>query len=169
MKVLTLLLALAFLIPQGHAATGLKEIIETYQYNVTVEWDQKNEAELEKFESEFRNNVIILIQSGHSSDAIIQEALSEIKDERVKKDLAEVMNLFKNKDISQEEAIDLLAFQAENMSHKGASWSTVTKIIVGVVITYAVLKSLMFVIYFWDTETTDCSKLGTCSTPPKPE
>ena len=136
---------------------------------MTVEWDQKNEAQLEIFESEFRDNVTALIRSGHTPDAIIQEALNEIKDEKLKNDLTEVVSLYQRKDISHEEAIDLLATQAQNMDLKGASWSTVTKVIVGVVIMYAVLKSLMFVIYFWDTETTDCSVLQNCSTPPKPE
>lgn len=166
MRTLSLILGLVFFTQSSYAATGLKEALDQYHYNITVEWDQQNADQLNSFEEELKSNIEELIQKGHSPEALMNEAVSLLKDEALKEDLSEILS--KRDSVSKEELTSLLQQKADSMHAKGASWNAVTKIILGVVIGYVVLKALMLTIYFWDTEPVDCTTQD-CSPPPKPE
>lgn len=165
MKILSLILGFVFFSQASYASTGLKDALEQYHYNITVEWDQKDADQLNQYEEQLKSNINTLLEQGHSPEALMNEAVSLLKDEALKEDVLSIIN---NKNVSKEELISLLQQKANSMHAQGASWNAVTKIILGVVIGYVVLKGLMLVIYFWDTEPVDCT-VQDCSPPPKPE
>lgn len=146
-KILASVLSFIFLTGNSFAATGFKEIIQEYQYEVTVEWDQQDKEFLKNAEDKMISGVESLLASGASPEDLMNEALTLIPDEKLKEDLKITL-----KNYSKEQLISFLDQNADRMALQGSSWSTVGKILVGVVVTYAVLKLLMIIIIYSDTD-----------------
>ncbi len=152
MKILTTFLILCFLSSNSFAATGFKELFENYQYAVTVEWDQQDQVFLKNEENKFINGIDLLVQNGHSTEEIIIESLELIHDKNLRNEIEEALKLFGSKNISKNQLLTILDQNAVAMSQQGSSWSTIGKILVGAVVTYGVLKLLMIIIIYSDTD-----------------
>lgn len=146
-KILASVLSFIFLTGNSFAATGFKELIQEYQYEVTVEWDQQDKEFIKNAEDKMISGVEALLKSGASPEDLMNEALTLIPDEKLKADLKVTL-----KNYSKDQLISFLDQNADRMALQGSSWSTVGKILVGVVVTYAVLKLLMIIIIYSDTD-----------------
>lgn len=146
MKFLTTFLVLCFLSGNSFAATGFKDLFQNYQYAVTVEWDQHDKDFLEAEEQKFSKGIEILLQSGHSTQDIVNDSLTMIHDENLRNEIKEALSLYGDNKISKDQLLNMLEQNASAMSQQGSSWSTLGKIVVGVVVTYAVLKILQVII-----------------------
>ncbi len=158
-------LLLSMLGERTYAATGVKELIENYQYAVTVEWDQKDESFLAIQNETFKSGVQQLILSEQSSEQIMNETLNMIKDEKMKAELTESINLLKNNQTSADQVLQVLENHSSQMQEQGTSWSPAVKIIVGVLAGYVLLKLAFLAIYYADT---DPNYGQTTDSPPKP-
>lgn len=168
MKSVSLFLCLIIFSQVSHAASGLKEALDHYQYNVTVNWDQIDEAQLKKYDLEFQTSIQLLIRQGQSPEELVQEAISLSQDKSLKNDLDKMVIDFKTKNITSSELNEILKDKSDALYAKGASWHPAVKVILGVIGAYVILKAIMLTIYFWDTEDVDCS-VQDCSPPPPPK
>ena len=94
-------------------ATGLKTLIDEYRYNVTVEWDQKDEAALKQIQTRFHQDVKALGVSVADIRAAVKTEDSEI---------AHVLNQ-KSEVAMAEELQELIDVRSHEMYAQGASWS----------------------------------------------
>ncbi|MBY0516787.1 MAG: hypothetical protein K2P81_07760 [Bacteriovoracaceae bacterium] len=134
------------------AAPGFKTLINNYQYAVNVEWDQRDVAFLKNEEAKLKQGIQVLIDQGMTSEELVQESLMMIPSQQLSVEIKESVELFKAGRLSNEELISVVTEHMDSMGQRGSSWSPVTNILVGVVATYVVLKALMLVIYYWDTD-----------------
>ena len=81
MRNLSFFVCLLLLCQTGFAATSFKDLLNEYQYNVTVEWDQQDAEALKKYEKEFQAGLQNLITEGHSSESLLLEAVSALPSE----------------------------------------------------------------------------------------
>ncbi len=151
-KIIASVLSFIFLTGNSFAATGFKDLIQEYQYDVTVVWDQKDKEFIQRADEKLISGVETLIENGASPQELMNEAITLIPDEKVKADIKQTMGLYGQKKFSKEQLVTFLNQNATQMARQGSSWSTVGKILVGVVVTYAVLKLLMIIIMYWDTD-----------------
>lgn len=94
-------------------ANGLKTLIDDYRYNVTVEWDQKDQAALREIQAEFHQEVKALNVSLEDIRAAVKTEDAEI---------ANVLNQ-KNESAMAEELQKLIDTRSHEMYAQGASWS----------------------------------------------
>lgn len=151
-KIIASVLSFIFLSGNSFAATGFKDLIHDYQYEVTVEWDQQDKDFINRADEKLISGVETLLQEGASPQELLNEALTLIPDEKVKADVKQTLKLYGQKEFSKEQLVAFLSQNTSQMARQGSSWSTVGKILVGVVVTYAVLKILMIIIMYSDTD-----------------
>ncbi len=162
-KIILGLVCLVFSI-QAFAGTGsgIAELIKAYQFSVLVEWDQKDPQFLEMKQAEFSRGIESLIAEGHQPRDLLAESLQLIPNQAVRRQLSEASQLSGNA-MSAEELTQYFEQQLGSMTVQGSSWSPVTKILLGVAITYVVLKVLMITLMYWDTD----PNYGQVDNPPK--
>ena len=134
------------------AAPGLTELVREYQFAMSVEWDQRDEGFKTEQQQKLLKGIDHLAADGVTTQHLLSESLALIPDLAKRKDVAEAMGLYRAGQLSQEQLQGFLEENLENMQAPGVSWSPLTNVIVGVVVGYAVLKALMLVIYYWDTD-----------------
>ncbi len=142
--------------------TGIAELIKSYQYSVLVEWDQQDPEFLKAKQDDFARGIETLIAEGHKPRELLQESLKLIPNEEVRRQLSEASQL-SGSSMTSEELTQYFEQQLNSMTVQGSSWSPVTKILLGVAITYVVLKVLMITLMYWDTD----PNYGQVDNPPK--
>ena len=134
------------------AAPGLSELVREYQFAMSVEWDQRDEGFKNEQQEKLLKGIEHLRAEGATTQQLLTESLLMIPDLTKRHDVAEAMGLYHAGQLSQAQLHDFLEENLANMQTPGVSWSPLTNVIVGVVVGYAVLKALMLVIYYWDTD-----------------
>lgn len=151
-KFYTIFYAFLLFSSSSHASSGFKELIQQYQYAITVEWDQQDKEFLKEEETKLMKGIKELLQNGQSPDQYINDVLTLIPDLQRRQDIESALKLYGDSKLSKEQLMFFLNQHASSIGQQGSSWSTTGKILLGIVITYAVLKVIMFTIYFWDTD-----------------
>jgi hypothetical protein len=164
LKALSFVISLFIFMQAGHASTGVKDLLDEYHYAVTVEWDQKDETFIQAQEDKLLIGLENALATSVNPENVVKEILAQIPDQKLKADITQAFTLFKKDEISKEQILTLVQSHQASMNQQGTSWSPVMKIIIGVVVGYVVLKALMLVIYYWDTD----PDYGTTENPPKP-
>lgn len=98
-------------------ATGLKALIDDYRFNVTVDWDQKDEAALEQIQARFRQDLNALQSTQKITVADIKEAINTHDVE-----INTVLNQTDEAALA-EELQKLIDSRSEDMYARGTSWS----------------------------------------------
>ena len=135
MKLLSVLLSLCltFNVLAASGTVGeLERQLDEYQYTMTVEWDQKDQAFQERETKAFFEKISATIQSGEvSKEAIMSLAESKIKNNKALEALKLKMTLLSGANSSAELAT-LLRENSKEFYGQGASWNgNVEMILIG--------------------------------------
>lgn len=137
MKILSFLLILSLSL-NSFAATGslseLERVIDEYQYSVSVEWDQKDQAAFDELNLAFvKSAKQILSQSSLTREEILQLAEKRLGGKKEFEALKLKMNLRKAP-TSDEETVALVQEISKDFYQKGASWNGNVVLTVGIVV-----------------------------------
>lgn len=148
MKKFSLFLVSCFLL-QSFAWAGpkdnLKAVLDEYRYAVTVEWDQKDKAQLETFKAQFSSELTKLIQDEKLSVKDVSDFIKE-NSKSLKID-ANVLEQLKdqNGQLDLQRAQQLLENSSNEMYMQGSSWAPEQILLYGLV-TLAVFEIVVLII-----------------------
>jgi len=158
-------LLLSFLITFNVMASSVSELerqIDDYQYSMTVEWDQKDQAFYNTRTDAFLKNLAKVIQEKSLTKEEVL-ALAEKKMNNSKTfEALKLKMLLLGKNVSSEELAQTLKDSAKDFYSTGASWN-------GDVVTYAVVGVFVLMIGYaiWFHATHECvewESVYSCST-----
>lgn len=124
-KFLILFMTMTLFTVQTNAAThnSLKTAFDDLNYSLTVEWDQKDRsfynAQMEKFATEVKG----LQAQGMSNQELIDFTLSQLKDQKMAKDLETAFNMVAINKMGAEEAHRYVTDVMNKSYSRGASWA----------------------------------------------
>ncbi len=166
MKLVSMLVALCFT-ANVFAATGtasaLQQTFDNYQYSMSVEWDQKDQAASQEINEKFFGELATLVKDQGLSQTEIQAfAESKIVDKAALEAMKLKLSLLTNVSSSKELA-SVLSENARDFYSKGASWNGDVALYVGV----GVLIAALIGYSVWFNATHECvaySERWECST-----
>lgn len=133
-KLITLFLA--FSLFSAHAGTtsqqGLKAAFDELNYSLTVEWDQKDKEFYVEQMKKFHRTLDELQAKGMTTAQLIEFAKSEVKNERVAKDLETAFNMISINKMSSAEANKYIIETLKRSYNSGASWGGEVVVLVAV-------------------------------------
>lgn len=101
-------------------SNGLKQIVDEFQFAVTVEWDQKDQAVYQAKVDEMHAK---LAAAKIPQEEVINFLANESKDSNLKKEIQTIVTLITLNQISQSEAQKLANTLIEKQFSQGASWN----------------------------------------------
>jgi hypothetical protein len=124
-KLIHVMLVLVIFAVQAHAAThsGLKAAFDEMNYALAVEWDQKDRAFYDAQMKKFMGQVRELQRQGLTNAQMIEFAKSEIKDQKMAKDLETAFSMITINKMSSEEASQFMIESMKRAYSSGASWT----------------------------------------------
>jgi hypothetical protein len=152
MKLITWFLILCFT-TQAFAGTvreDLTSALNDYEYNMVVEWDQKDSAKAEAFNKEFSSALEKLFKQG-----LTQEELLSVVEKRVtSKERFEAIkmkaSLLQNSASDARSIADLLQRELSDMGHRGASWNGEVQMYVLAIVPLVLLGALIIYQHMWN-------------------
>jgi len=105
------------------SGAGFKEAIDELNYSLTVEWDQADQGFYEKQKDAFSQKLLELSEQGMTNEELIQQALRQIKDETLKRDVELLFSRLMKEEIGQESLNIFTQTLSEGMYSNGASWN----------------------------------------------
>lgn len=110
---------------QAHAATdnGLKAAFDEMNYSLTVEWDQKDQSFYEAQMKAFTGKVRELQKKGLTNQQMIEFAKSQVKDQRVAKDLETAYSMITINKMNSEDASKYMMESMKRSYSTGAAWA----------------------------------------------
>lgn len=124
-KFLFSMLAFALLVVQANAAThnSLKDAFDELNYSLTVDWDQKDRAFYDSQMNKFSKTVTQLQAQGMTNQELVEFTLSQIKDQKLAKDLETAFNMVEINRMNPTEAHKYVTEVLGNSYSRGASWA----------------------------------------------
>lgn len=161
MRLLSLLICFCFTF-NVMASTGtiqeLEKALDNYNYSLTVEWDQKDQAFMSEKTEEFYQTLSTLMDQGLTHDHVISLLSKKIKNAKDLEALQLKVSLLANKASSAEELASIMTQNSKDLYTRGASWEgTYILISVGVVAAFAALIAYSV----WWSNNHTCVETGT--------
>ena len=124
-KFLSFVMVLSIFTVQANAASqnGLKAAFDELNYNLSVEWDQKDQAFYRTQMSEFAATVRDLQAKGLTNAQMIDFAKAEVKDAKVAQDLETAFNMISLNKMSSAEASKFMVDTMKKSYSQGASFN----------------------------------------------
>lgn len=140
-RIVLILIALCFAVTQAMASagSGIKAAVDELQFTLVVEGAALNAEAKEIALKTFHARVDSMVQEGESRNALLAEAATLIKDERLAGEVKSVLAQFGDREISAERSQELLSQIAKNSSAQGASWN-------GDVVMYGAMAAMLALI-----------------------
>lgn len=141
----TLFLAFAFMTTASASTLGahsIKAAIDDFNFAMTVEWDQEDQAFYQAQMKKFLADLKALRAEGITNAEIIDVAVSSIKNEKLAQEMKAILNLIEVEKLSAEDAQSMLLEAAKNSSSAGASWSSDAWVWIGPVLGIAILLAV---------------------------
>jgi hypothetical protein len=136
MKYFSLFLVSCFLL-QSFAWAGpkesLKATLDNYQYAVTVDWDQKDQAQLQNLKAQFSAELNQLIEEENLSLRDVTEFIQENSNELQIDAQTLALLSDNNGQLNLERAQEMLEHRSNKMYAQGSSWSPVKVLIYGLI------------------------------------
>ncbi len=148
-KIFTVFLLLTLCL-QSFAATGgaddLARAFDDYQYAVTVDWDQKDQASLKAITEAFYSRIDKLSQENGTTAAGLEKLIDQkVKDPAVLAALRVKIQLL-GKNATREQVLEMLKNESKNLYQNGASWNGEAVMTYSLIIVVAALFA--YAIYF---------------------
>ena len=124
-RIVFIVIAFCFAVTQAMASVGdgIKTAVDELQFALVVEGAALNAEAKENALKNFHASVEAMVMAGENRNALLAEAASLIKDERLASEVKSVLALFGEREISAERSQELLSQIAKNSSAQGASWN----------------------------------------------
>ncbi len=124
-KFITTMMVVAMFSVQASAATneGLKAAFDELNFSLTVDWDQKDQAVYTAKMKEFSAKIRDLQAKGMTNSDLINFVQSEVKDQKVAKDLETAFNMISLNKMSSEDASKYMVATMKKSYSAGASWN----------------------------------------------
>lgn len=150
MRIISLLIAFCFSL-NVMASTGtiqeLEKHLDDYQYALTVDWDQKDEAFYNAKTKDFFEKIGKLIkEDGLSQEQVMKLVETKMNNKEALNALKLKLNVL-SKGASQEELANIVKESAKDLYAKGASWNG--EVVIGVAV-LAVFVGLIAYSVWWD-------------------
>lgn len=129
---------------EAYAASneGLKAAFNELNYSLTVEWNQKDKdfytAQMKKFSSAVRD----LQAKGLTNQQLIDFISSEVKDQKVAKDMQTALTMISLNRMTSSEAAQYMSEMMKKSYSKGASWSGDAGLVIVAVVVVAVIVAV---------------------------
>lgn len=109
---------------QAHATAqnGLKAAFDELNYALTVDWDQNDRNFYDSQMEKFKTNLNSLQEQGLSNQDLVNFTLSQVKDEKLAKDLETAFTMISINKLSQSEAQRYVTDVMNKSYSRGASW-----------------------------------------------
>lgn len=102
---------------------SLKDLVDQLQFSLTVEWDQKDlNFRNEKLKA-FNEGLANLRKQGLTDRELLDFIKSEVKDQKVSKDIDELYSMLLKKNVSSQLLESKFLDLAKKTQNRGASWS----------------------------------------------
>ena len=124
-KFISMMMVLSIFTVHANAASqnSLKSVFDELNYSLSVEWDQKDKdfytAQMKKFSAELRE----LQAKGLTNAQLIEFVKSEVKNEKVARDLETAFTMISITKMSSEEASNYMVETMKKSYSAGASWN----------------------------------------------
>lgn len=124
-KFFTMMMVVAIFTVQAHATTqdGLKAAFDEMNYALSVEWDQKDQNFYETQLKNFTATIRELQKKGLTNAQMIDFAKSQVKDQRMAKDLETAFTMITINKMSSEEASKYMMESMKRSYSNGAAWA----------------------------------------------
>lgn len=134
-KFLVSFVAFALLTVNVHASTkdGLKTAFDELNYSLTVEWDQKDKAFYAEHMKKFTTTLRELQANGLSNEELVAFVKSEVKNEKVAKDLETTFNLISINKMNSQDASKYMVESMKRSYSSGANYRGDVAVILGAV------------------------------------
>lgn len=126
MKLLSWLLIFCFFTTHSMASTireGLQTAMNDYEYQMVVEWDQKNTAQAEAFTKAFTARINELYAQGLSDAELMKYVESRVKDPKKLAAIRAQAALGAKNGNSAENIVKVLQGSMDSFGNQGASWT----------------------------------------------
>lgn len=111
---------------------GLKAAFDELNYSLSVEWDQKDQDFYAKQMKKMMDTLGALRAQGLTNAQLVEFVKSEVKDERIARDLDTAYSMISINKMSSEEASQYMIDSMKRSYNTGASWSGNTLLFVGI-------------------------------------
>lgn len=125
--ILIFFLSLTLFIPTGFAATGLKELLREYQYEVTVVWDQKDPEVLKAYEQKLMHDIDYLLKTGTHPIELMETSIESIPDEVIRNQMQEALKLYQIDKMTKEELTYMIEENSKLLGAQGSSLASSCK------------------------------------------
>lgn len=124
-KLITMMLVVSVFTVNAHAVTnnGLKAAFDELNYALTVEWDQKDKAFYTEQMKNFTSTLRELQSKGLTNNQLVDFVKSEVKNEKVARDLETAFSMIQINKMSSEEASKYMVETMKKSYSAGASWN----------------------------------------------
>ncbi len=119
---LSIFISISMLTPafaQASNAIELAEAVQTLEYNLSVEWDQKTQSHYDQYVNEFKKNVLRLKGEGLTKQDIVTYMKENYISKEKAHDFDELVALASSFAISE----DILMANMSDLYKKGSSWT----------------------------------------------
>jgi hypothetical protein len=141
-----LALALCFVVTSVHASAlsqnNLKTAFDDLSYSLSVEWDQKDKAFYNAEMKKFQDQVATLQANGMSNQELVEFTKSQLKDEKMAKDLEVAFNMISLNKLSASDARKLVLDTVGKSYSRGASWNGAGTVIVAAAVVLILVVAL---------------------------
>ena len=119
---------------QAHATAqnGLKAAFDELNYALTVEWDQSNRDFYNTQMEQFKSNLGSLQEQGLSNQDLVNFTLTQVKDQKLAKDLETAFSMISINKMSEKDAQRYITDVMNKSYSQGASWGG--EVIVGAIV-----------------------------------
>ena len=119
----SLLMIFAFPMGQAHASQlSVGDAMSELQYNLTVQWDQKDEVAKAQYYKDFEQKIETLRKQGLTDEALLEAVAAETGNPQSAKDLKTLASYAKDHALSPDQINDLVSKYAVQSEHTGAHW-----------------------------------------------
>ena len=133
-------------------ADDFARVIDNYQYSLTVDWDQKDQAQHKKITDQFYQDLDLLTKGDGLKMQEIEEVLAaKVKNTKSLESVSAKIALM-GKNASREELLRFLDAEVKNMYSVGSSWNGETTVTIGV----GVLLIALLAYSFWFSANHTC-------------
>jgi hypothetical protein len=151
MKLITWLLIFCFT-AQAFAGTlreDLTTALNDYEYNMVVEWDQKDAAKAEAFNKQFSEALTKLYKRGLSQAELLSVVEGRVTSKERFESIKMKASLLQNSGEARS-VVDLLQSELADMGHRGASWNGEVQMYVLAIVPLVLLGALILYQHMWN-------------------
>lgn len=152
MRLLSWLLILCFT-TQAFAGTVREDLtvaLNNYEYDMVVEWDQKDKVMAEKFSENFSKTLNKLFDRGLTQDELLSVVESRMTDKERFKAIKMKATLLKDQAGDAQSVTRLLQDEMANLGTRGASWNGEIQMYVLAIVPLIILGALIIYQHMWN-------------------